>query len=205
MPENTDFQFRTFRPDLEVRGGGDGRTVVGIAVPWNAPTRINESLVEEFVRGAFNHQMNAPQKVKFAREHMLLGGTLIGAASLLRDDALGLYTELRVSKTPVGDETLELVRDGALNQMSIMFAERQNRRITGGVVQRVKAHLGEVAMVLEGAYGELASALGVRSAGVPERSDADLRRQAEAYLTLPTPKDYDLEIRAIRLGLPYSL
>lgn len=204
----TEFQYRSFTPDLQVRSGGDGRTIYGIAVPYNAPTRIDTNLVEEFVRGAFNHQLNAPQKVKLAREHMLLGGTLIGAASMLRDDAVGLYTELRVSKTPVGDETLELVRDGALNQLSIMFAERQNRRVAGGIVQRVKAHLGEVAVVMAGAYGELASAVGVRSgaggAAVDERPDEELRRRAEAFLHLPTPKDYDLAVRAIRLGLPYS-
>jgi HK97 family phage prohead protease len=208
MPE-LEFQYRSFRPDLQVRSGGDGRTIMGIAVPYNAPTRITETLVEEFVRGAFNHQLNAPQKVKFGREHILLGGTLIGAASLMRDDAAGLYVELRTSKTPTGDETLELVRDGALNQLSIMFAERQNRRLSSNVVQRVTAHLGEVAVVMEGAYGELAATVGVRSGAgtqVLDRVDEELRRQAEEYLIggLPEPKDYQTQIRAIRLGVPYA-
>lgn len=205
----SEYQYRSFAPDLQVRSGGDGRTIMGIAVPYNAPTKIDDNLVEEFVRGAFNHQLGAPSKVKFAREHMLLGGTLIGAASLLRDDPAGLYVELRTSRTPVGEETLELVKDGALNQLSIMFQARQDRRAPGGITQRVKAHLGEVAVVMQGAYGELAAAVGVRSGvgGPVERADDELRRQAEEYLMgggLPTPKDYDLEIRAIRLGLPYA-
>jgi HK97 family phage prohead protease len=207
MPE---YQYRSFTPDLQVRSGGDGRTIMGIAVPYNAPTRIDDNTVEEFVRGAFNHQLNKPQLVKFAREHYLLGGELIGAASLLRDDAIGLYAELRTSKTPKGDETLELVRDGALSQLSIMFSDRQIRRLGGGHVQRVKAHLGEVAIVAQGAYGDLASVAGVRSGGglaTVERTDEDLRRQAEQYLIgggLPDPPDHELEIRAIKLGLPYS-
>jgi len=202
------YQYRSFHPDLQVRSTGDGRTVMGIAVPYHAPTRISEVRVEEFTRGAFNHQLKEPSRVKFAREHMLLGGTLIGAASLLRDDSAGLYVELRTSKTPAGDETLELVRDGALSQLSIMFAERQVRRVSGNITQVVKAHLGEVAVVMEGAYGELASTVGVRSAsGGLDRVDEELRRQAEEYLVgagLPSPKDVDMEIRAIRLGLPYA-
>jgi HK97 family phage prohead protease len=201
----TETHYRSFAPDLSVRSSGDGRTIYGIAVPYNAPTRIDRDLVEQFARGAFNHQLDKPQRVKFAREHMLLGGELIGAASLLRDDAAGLYVELRAARTPKGDETLELVKDGALNELSIMFAEAKNRRLAGGVVERVVADLREVAVVMEGAYGELASAVGVRSGkGATINTDADLRMQAEEYLLgLPDPTDNDLAVRQIRLGLPF--
>lgn len=205
MSENL---FRTFSPDLEVRSGGDGRTIHGIVVPWAAPTRIHDSLVEQFARGAFGHQMGKPSRVKLAREHALLGGEIIGAGTAMRDDASGLYMELRASKTPRGDETLELVRDGALNELSIMFRERQNRRLTGGVVERVKADLFEVAVVMQGAYGELATVTGVRSAysgaGAAGQDVADLRSQAEEYLFgggLPALPDHDLEIRRLKLGL----
>jgi len=205
----TDGHFRSYRPDLEVKAGGDGRTIYGIAVPYNAPTRIRDDLVEEFVRGAFDAQINAPQRVKYAREHLLLGGTLIGALSAMRDDAAGLYVEMRASRTPAGDETLELVKDGALRDLSIWFNERQNRRVAGGVMQRVKAHLNEVASVLQGAYGDLAATAGVRSAGqfgdpvVLNNAEMDLRRQAEEFLGgLPDPVDHSLAMRQLRLGMP---
>lgn len=203
----TETLFRGFAPDLQVRSGGDGRTIHGIAVPWNAPTRINENLVEQFARGAFNHQFGKPNRVRFAREHVLLGGTLIGAMTAMRDDAAGLYVELRTSRTPVGDETLELVKDGALDQLSIMFRERQNRKLAGGITERVKADLIEVAATVEGAYGELAAAAGVRSATLPQAAtDLDLRAKADEFLVaggLPDITDRDLEIRSIRLGLPF--
>jgi HK97 family phage prohead protease len=156
---------RSFTPDLQVRSGGDGRTIYGIAVPYNRPTRIDAHLTEMFTRGAFKHQLRAASRVKFSREHVLLGGTLIGRADMLREDAAGLYGEFRVSKTPVGDETLELVRDGALTDLSITFREHANgnRRMRDGTVNRVKADVVEVAVVLEGAYGDLATASGVRS------------------------------------------
>lgn len=199
---------RTFTPELEIRSaaqGGDGRTIVGIAVPFARPQRIDARLVEQFSRGAFNHQLNAPGRVKFAREHIALGGQLIGAATVLRDDAAGLYVEMRASKTPVGDETLELIRDGALDELSIGFRERQNRKLAGGIVERVKADLLEVASVLEGAYGQLATAAGVRSAQTPVRpEDLLFEDKVEAFLAagaLPDLPDYDLEIRALNLGL----
>lgn len=206
----SDTHYRSFSPDLEVRNSDGGRTVYGIAVPYNAPTRIDEQLIEQFARGAFNHQLDRPNRVKFAREHVLLGGELIGAASLLRDDAAGLYVELRTAKTPAGEATLELVREGALDQLSVMFREGQNRRLGGGVVERVRADLKEVAIVFEGAYGDLAMAAGVRSKQPPpgpviSESEMDLRAKAERYLQPSARRelpDIDTQIRAIKLGLP---
>ena len=167
---------RTFTPDLEVRSKGDGRTIVGIAVPWDRPTYIDSTLTEQFRSGAFNEQLGpllpggvlrAANKVFVAREHMVLGGELIGRASLLRNDAAGLYAELRVSRTPKGDETLELVKDGALTDLSIMFREKTNARLPGNITERVTADLIEIAVVLQGAYADQALISAVRAAGSP--------------------------------------
>lgn len=157
--------IRTFTPELEVRAashGGDGRTVVGIAVPYGRPQRIDAQLMEQFARGAFNRQLRAANRVPFAREHMSLGGTLIGRTIELRDDSAGLYGEWRVSKTPAGDETLELIKDGALTDLSIGFREGQNRRLKDGTIERVTAELREVSVVMEGAYGANAVVAEVR-------------------------------------------
>lgn len=209
-PHTPEVMYRTFNPDLQVRSSGDGRTIFGYAVPYYAPVEIRSDVfsgVEQFARGAFNHQLGKPRTVKLAREHELLGGDLIGAATLLRDDPNALYVEMHVSKTPKGDETLEFVRDGVLNELSIAFRERQNRTLSNGVVERVKADLFEVAVVRQGAYGELATAVGVRSArGLPVATDElDLRAAAQEYLApgaLPPAPDYELEIRMLRLGMP---
>ena len=215
--------YRAFTPDLEVRSGdGTGRTVYGIAVPYNAPTRINAHLTEVFVRGAFSHQLQAPGRVKFAREHMPLGGELIGAATLLREDSHGLYGEFRIAATPKGNETLELIRAGALDELSIGFIEvpGQNRKMGGGLVERHRADLREVAVVMEGAYGQLATAAGVRSAQNPDGSTVDSiphmggsieqeyyeeMRAAREFLDAGLPpipySDLEDRLNAIRLGL----
>jgi len=160
-------EYRSWTPDLEVRADGDGRTVSGIAVPYNVPQVINDRLTEVFLPGAFRAQMRAANRVLFARNHLAHGGDLIGRLTEMRDDAKGLYIEARVSDTPVGNETLTLLRDKVLEEMSIGFAERQNRTRQDGVVERRTAHLSEVAVVLEGAYGRGARVAAVRSAGAP--------------------------------------
>lgn len=166
----TDVQYRTFSSELELRKKGDGRTLFGIAVPYKKAMRITDDLIEQFGPAPFADQMRAwmlgrdYHRVPFARDHLPFGGALIGATKLLRDDPAGLYGEWRIAKTPAGDEALELYDVGALNDLSIGFREQVNRMLEGGIVERVRATLTEVALVLEGAYGELATAQGVRSA-----------------------------------------
>lgn len=159
----TDTLFRTFTPDIAIRSAGDGRTLHGIAVPYGVEQRIDDALVEVFARGAFNAQVRAANRVPLAREHMALGGRLIGRLTMLRDDAAGLYFEARVSKTELGDETLALLEDEALREVSIGFRERQNRRRRNGAIERVTADLRELAVVMEGAYGQHAAVAGVRA------------------------------------------
>ncbi len=170
--------FRSYEPDLEIRSGGDGRTIAGIAVPYNHPQRINGQLTEQFARGAFAKQLKAGHRVRFTRDHYAQGGQVIGTTVLLRDDSAGLYGEWRVSKTSLGDETLELVRDGALNQLSIGFREGQNRRLPSGAIERVTAELLEVAVVVQGAYGEHAAIAAVRA------EEEELHRLARAQKLL---------------------
>ena len=159
--------IRSFTPELEIRSaakGGDGRTVEGIAVPYGRPQRIDATLTEQFARGAFAHQLRAPNRVRFTREHMSYGGVLIGKAIELRDDAAGLWGAWRVSATAAGDETLTLLEDGVLDELSIGFRERQDRRLADGTIERTKADLIEVSVVLAGAYGRGALVSAVRDA-----------------------------------------
>lgn len=166
--------YRSFTPDLEIRSDGDGRTIRGIAVPWGKPTRIDSRLVEQFANGAANHQLRAPNRLDFAREHLNQGGTLIGPTKMLRNDAAGLYFEARASRTLAGDETVELVRDGALRHISVGFRERRNRNLPGGIVERVKADFFEIAVVRAGAYGDSAAITGVRASEPGEEWGPDV-------------------------------
>lgn len=153
--------------DVEVRSEGDGRTITGILVPWNKPVRIDSTLVEEFLPGAFDRQVRSPGRIQLAGgAHFRDGGALIGRVTMLRNDARGLYGEARVSATRDGDDILELIRDEVAPHLSIGFREGQNLRGQNGVVQRKTATMTELAAgIRSGAYGEHAKVLALRSGG----------------------------------------
>lgn len=176
----TDF-YRAANAELEVRSSGEGastgRIIEGLAVPYGVRQRIDESLTEQFERGAFAHMIElahraqAPggrpsYRVRFAREHVKQGGVLIGKTISLEETERGLVGAWQVSKTAAGDEALELARDGALNELSIGFraAPGWSRRLPDGTVSRTRADLFEVSLVMEGAYAQAAAVEAVRAA-----------------------------------------
>jgi HK97 family phage prohead protease len=157
--------YRARPVDLEVRG--DGRTIHGIAMPFDAPAEIREGgwrFTETFRRGAFTKTITerSPQAVKSFAKHAR-ASLPIGRASLLREDALGLYAELRVSATSAGDEILELVRDGTLDALSIGFQPIKDRWSgSRDAVERLEVALLEVSVVDFPAFAG-AQIAGVRS------------------------------------------
>lgn len=139
--------------DLQVRN--DGRTVFGLAVPFNQATEVNDGwgpYLEEFKRGAFTKTIHSGvERVKFLSFHDKRSMPL-GRASLLREDAAGLYGEFLISKTRAGDEAIELIRDGALDGFSVGFVPVKDRELKRGHVERLEVKLNEVSAVTFGAY-----------------------------------------------------
>lgn len=163
--------------DLSLRG--DGRTIYGLAVPFNIPTSIRDAegtYDESFQRGAFAQTINggALQRVKLFVKHNR-SSVPIGVAAELTEDAAGLLAGLRVSKTVAGDEIIELVRDGALDQLSVGFRPvhtkwsdlgavhgRRSTPAAGASATRTEVRLDEISVVDFAAY-DAALIGGVRS------------------------------------------
>lgn len=154
-------ETRNYELDLEVRDTANERVICGICVPYNVEQRIHAGLTEVFIPGAFGAVTRAAHRVKLLLGHDAKALPL-GRAQLLREDANGLYGEFKISKGSRNDDVLELVVDGALNQLSVGFMPLKDRRRADGVVERVKAHLAEVSLVTFGAYGEAAALTAVR-------------------------------------------
>jgi len=173
---------------------GDGRTIEGIAVPYNVRQRITDDLTEMFIPGSFADQIRTAERgrasatavpayrMALTRNHESQGGTVIGRAVAMEERAEGLWVALRVSQTPAGDETLTLVRDGVLDELSIGFRVRQgwSRADTDGTVIRTRAEAFETAIVMRGAYGRGAVVAGVRSETEESYVDPDLVRRSLA-------------------------
>lgn len=70
-------------------------------------------------RGAFSKTLKERgARVKIMREHR----DAIGKPVIMKEDDRGLYIEGKISKTPLGLETFELMRDEVLDQMSIGYS-----------------------------------------------------------------------------------
>jgi HK97 family phage prohead protease len=160
---------RCFYPSgLQLRDGGDGRTLVGPVLPWGFEARVLDRgrlVVETFQRGALADA--DPARVPLTATHPRDAGTLpIGRTLTIEDRADAAWGEWRVSKTALGDEVLELARDGVPLGLSIGFEE-----VAGGSrwsadrqrVTRTRATLDHIAVVRVPAYAG-AGVAGVRQA-----------------------------------------
>jgi len=93
----------------------DARTFEGYAATWDKdqgndiihPGAFAKSIREGFPAG----------RIKVLWQH----NQPIGIPVEMREDKKGLWTKARVSKTALGDEALELMRDGVVDRMSIGF------------------------------------------------------------------------------------
>jgi uncharacterized protein len=142
---------REYAADLQVRD--DGRTLVGIAIPYGTQAEIVEGrsrYTETFAPGAFADAGPHP----LTATHPRTGAELpIGVSVELRDQPDGLHGAWHVSDIELGNEVLILVRDGVPLGLSVGFLESRSRwNAQHTRVERVAATLDHVAVVRSPAY-----------------------------------------------------
>lgn len=154
---------------LHLRDDGDGRTIEGPLLPWGVEARVldrGRMVTETFQRGALAGA--DPARVPLTATHPRDNQTLpIGVTVEPEERADAAWGAWRVSKTALGDEVLELARDGVPLGLSVGFLE-----VPGGSrwspdrrrVIRTRAALDHVAVVRVPAYTG-AGVVGVRAGG----------------------------------------
>jgi HK97 family phage prohead protease len=163
---------------LHLRDGGDGRVVEGVLLPWGVEARVLDRgrlVVETFERGALAGA--DPARIPLTATHPRDNQQLpIGVTVELEERQDAAWGAWRVSKTLIGDEVLELARDGVPLGLSVGFLEvpggnrwsLDRRRVT-----RTRAQLDHVAVVRVPAYAG-AGVVGVRAGGGPGDPGAPL-------------------------------
>ncbi len=101
---------------------GDSRKISGYAAVFNNKDSADDILI----KGCFAKSINEAgptssnyRKIAFLNQHNQTQP--IGKITELKEDEFGLYFEAEISKTQLGDEVLEQIKDGTLNQFSIGF------------------------------------------------------------------------------------
>jgi HK97 family phage prohead protease len=194
--------------DVEVERAdhGDGRMVTMQAVPYGVTIDVpSEGIRERFVRGAFAHQMAALHRVQGTYLHQSQGGEVIGRLHSGQDLESGLRVAVRISNTQRGNDTLELIRDKAITQVSIGFRAGRGQkwyRMVDGVTERTRADMFEVALVPQGAYGRNATVVGVRSLDYALRHTSDEGYEVETEDALDeNGVEVDTQARADEMSL----
>jgi len=172
---------RVYASSLRVRdeGGdsaGDGRTLVGLAVPFGTEIDVVDwwdEYTETFTKGAFAKTItdrSRPVPLLFHHQHRSLG---IGRATSLVETDAGLEAEFHLTEgVQLADEVLALVQDEAISGLSIGFEPVQQTVTSGSsreppssrdLVTRTEVNLREVSVCNFPAYVD-AGVTGVRAA-----------------------------------------
>lgn len=143
------------------------RTIELIVIPYETPTLVGyqgRMVHESISRGAFDGIERRANRVRVNREHERLQ-TIGRAVAFHPACEEGLVSEVKIAKTPLGDETLELAADGCLDASAgFMPMPGGMQWLDRSAYQVNKAWLGHIAMTAEPAY-EDARVLAVRSVG----------------------------------------
>ena len=93
------------------------RTIEMIVIPYETPTLVGYEgrMVKESIdRGAFAGIERRANRVRVNREHERMQ-TIGRAVRFHPSREEGLVSEVKIAKTPLGDDTLELAADGCLD------------------------------------------------------------------------------------------
>ena len=161
----------TLYRSLEI-GEATGRTLSGIAMPWDTPTRVRDLTGPAYVEAfsptsadvSLSQRANFPGFVRHD-----YGKDPLGVVTFHRSSEALLF-EYVLSKTRDADDKLELVNDGAMRSVSIGFRPLHQTQCTIGRTS-VEAYRTEVALrelsLAPTGFGQYAEAgvLAVRAEG----------------------------------------
>ena len=163
---------------FEIRAtDAEKREVSGIAVPFNQTIDIGGGWSERFEKGA----VDLTADVKLFRDHE----DIIGVVTEMEESDEGLLIRAKISDTVLGNETLNLVKDGAIRSFSVGFIPVTDVKKDKTII-RTKVNLKEVSLVAFPAYDK-AEVLSVR----------EETNQEEISMENTTP-DYTSAIEEVR-------
>lgn len=165
--------YRTQQVHLRTAENTDGRTLEGLAVPFDTRTQIIPGFTEEIARGAID--LDARPALFYRHDEP------IGVVTHMREGEAGLEIVARISDTALGRDAATLAKDGAITSLSIGFFEREyedHDMEDGGICRIQKSiDLREISLVPIPAY-EDATITNIRSRKEEPMTEPNARAEA---------------------------
>jgi len=168
LPLEARIENRAFElSELEVRSDGEGRTLMGRAVPYGRVATFGGRR-ERFAFGAFSRQVRSQQshRVNMYQSHRrrLAGDFPIGRTVDLEERSDGLWGAWRLVHSAEADAALEVVKDKMVTGLSVGFASPEGGtvRLRDGIEEVRLAHLDHICLTDVPVY-EDAEVLSIRA------------------------------------------
>lgn len=127
---------------LELKAAGDDWVVEGYASTFGNADLGNDVVMP----GAFDRTLADGSKKRFLHSHD--PRMVLGVPTLMKVDKTGLFTRNKISKTRLGEETRQLVMDGAMDSFSIGYAAAKVDFVDNGAIRQLKdIDLYEISLV----------------------------------------------------------
>jgi HK97 family phage prohead protease len=175
------------------------RTIELIVMPYEQealvphPDKSGRMVYEVISRGAFDGIERRANRVRVNRDHYHPDTTVVGRAVAFHPSRQeGLVSEVRIAKTPLGDETLQLADEECLDASAGYLPMAGGEKWESRKRFRVsRAWLGHIALVSEPAH-EGARVLAVRgkqegeleAVATPNLAAFELKRLQDAYAAI---------------------
>lgn len=134
--------------------GGEGRTLHARLFKWDTVSRVQDAngrlpYDEEWMRGVFAQSIRRAERVKrgwpLLYNHAV-NALPIGAVAAVHERDDGAWMTSKISRTGLGDDIIELIKDGVLPGVSVNGRNIKSRRGPNGRIQRMEVALDEISL-----------------------------------------------------------
>jgi HK97 family phage prohead protease len=178
------------------------RTISGLAVPYGVEATVSGGRKVRFLAGSMPTDGKAP---KLLEQHDTT--RVIGIVTERAETADGMTFTARISASRAGDDVLELVKDGALDSVSVGVDPIEAEFDDAGVLVIAKARWRELSVVTEPAFGDArivqvaATSVATSSTTTEENMNTETPNQIEVPAAAPTAPLW-AEVKRVPSKLP---
>jgi HK97 family phage prohead protease len=169
----------------QVDDGQPRRTISGLAVPYGVEATVSGGRKVRFLAGSLPTDGKAP---KLLEQHDTQ--RVIGIVTAREETAAGMTFSARISASRAGDDVLELVKDGALDSVSVGVDPIEAEYDEAGVLVIAKAQWRELSVVTEPAFANArisqVAATSVATSNTEETMNTETPNMNEVPAPAPT-------------------